>query len=1609
MFNAILFNSGLFNQIPEDSHPIQFLDGDAYSGQYSIIDGLQHSDFLPIDVYSGSSAEITYIQHSTTLSLDAYAGEIGKVIDFKTDPCFYHPDANNDFTFFCEYNAPAGEVNFVFPDNPCAAFAYFEAYSGETAKFLELFTADWLPFAYSGEELDLTLLTFKLIPLNEASTGESVSIPTILISKILDPIGYSGENSLFNSLYIPPRAELSIDGYADENTQLDLSASYGLSFNAYGDECGLADLTPTDYGSYILTEGPAAYWKFNEQTGTSATDSTGNNSAATINGPTLANASPVASKFAFYFDGTNDLVTGNPTSVVSANLTQELWVKPAAGATITLYTPSTSGFQGGSGQRYAVYPRQSGSGSGGGISVGSNGIQVVASGNSYCPVLLSYQQPISTTQYTHILVSWNDRTPTLYVNGVAVATGYQARSPFNSQGLPSDGSYGYYKGYMQDVAIYTSALTAAQAREHYLAGIGLHYIPRFEPLPSYSGEYADTDFTIDTTPVGYILNFSGEYTQAFLENNVRFYPDMVSGEYGYINNDYISIAPNSTFTHFHGLNGHSQTSTCLTLNALTSSSQSAGINAYFALPFQLQNDSDITLYFKRTKPSTWYDDDFTDAGLWFCFFPNYTPAQIAFATSSWGYDTPSYSSFKGAIIIRLRFSDSSAILVNYIDASSGTAKSNYLTVNSNWTTTETNGTDECSIVITASGSNTVIQARGKDKVVRQTGTFSDMANPFANGLSETTDTFLIHYHNYQANNSEVLCDMRIGTQEGFVLVPFITLGIAQAYSGENVLVDNLRTVSLFDAPAYSGEAGEWLLSTHPSVDLGIVTNPTGENTYVVLLTSSIIEVPNYSGEASAFSISFFPSAGLGILPGYAGESEYLDLITYAIFRNIDAREGQSANADLTTSPPVLLDPRAYGDENTLFDLSVELAIEVTGRSGENTLFLFDTHPSINLGIVASYTGQRAESLALVTSSVLSLPFYAGENNLLSFTTFPGLEVTLQFIEGETNLVSLATVSLLDGKAYHGQYGTSTLTTFIGSTFTPIFYPGTTADVSLRTIDRLNPIAYSGNNINVTLTDYSAIPLSLSVYSGENVNVAILPGITFPSIAYSGINATLDLYFIVNSGMPAGWYDGESVELSIAATDALPFVGYFGENVLLYFGTSFALYPTAYSGIYAQVSLTLNPFDQIDGAGYNGQIIYPTLNTTSRLPNIGYSGETILFDLHQNLQPNILLVAYDGETLIANLQISFQLPIGRCYSGNIVVVNQIDSEPNIHFYSDSMFGAVISTTDVFKMSEISSGQNCFLGLSVGKSEGIGFLGVYSGTTSLTSFDTVHHASLYVMFRTSIMTQVDIGSATYFDLNTDACCGVRRETTSNNLLMHLFVKDYLPEAISDGDRVVFSLDLRCNPRFSFECITGSTFDFNEYNGYLAMNFANGTECILNQFDADLTNRLCKGYFVPNGNWLVVEMNDVLPEECYADLFYSGTAMSCILSDDIVIRVNNFYNGEHLSPSLTTFPPWLFIFYSGERLWCELSVGFAIYPISRTGENFQFRFYEEPFICYTGASGECEITVDYKVRFKETGCLDNDFTYQNEDGDLIPELSNPIPVEGEPFYHSVLAECY
>jgi hypothetical protein len=43
-----------------------------------------------------------------------------------------------------------------------------------------------------------------------------------------------------------------------------------------------------------------------------------------------------------------------------------------------------------------------------------------------------------------------------------------------------------------------------------------------------------------------------------------------------------------------------------------------------------------------------------------------------------------------------------------------------------------------------------------------------------------------------------------------------------------------------------------------------------------------------------------------------------------------------------------------------------------------------------------------------------------------------------------------------------------------------------------------------------------------------------------------------------------------------------------------------------------------------------------------------------------------------------------------------------------------------------------------------------------------------------------------------------------------------------------------------------------------------------------------------------------------------------------------------------------------------------------------------------------------------FLEDGCLDNEYIWQDENGDPIPEKFNPVPVELDPYQHDIKARC-
>lgn len=210
--------------------------------------------------------------------------------------------------------------------------------------------------------------------------------------------------------------------------------------------------------------GVVARWKFDEGTGATASDSTGNGSTGTLGGSASWSSGFIGSN-SLDFNGTSGYVgvsASSSLSSVSNNFTISFWANPRSAHEID--PEGVTGVAGISGQRYVFGPTVSGvsTESGAGVSVGTNGVSVYEHGAGYMPSPLVYQGTING--WTHVTVVYENRQPRLYLNGQLVRTGATSPkatvrvTPWNLGG----NSYGYFDGKLDDVRVYNRVLSTGE-------------------------------------------------------------------------------------------------------------------------------------------------------------------------------------------------------------------------------------------------------------------------------------------------------------------------------------------------------------------------------------------------------------------------------------------------------------------------------------------------------------------------------------------------------------------------------------------------------------------------------------------------------------------------------------------------------------------------------------------------------------------------------------------------------------------------------------------------------------------------------------------------------------------------------------------------------------------------------------------------------------------------------------------------------------------------------------------------------------------------------------------------------------------------------------------
>jgi prepilin-type N-terminal cleavage/methylation domain-containing protein len=207
-------------------------------------------------------------------------------------------------------------------------------------------------------------------------------------------------------------------------------------------------------------------WNFDEGTGTTAIDSSGQENHGTISGAVYSTDTPQkaagqgSGKYALSFDGVNDYVN---TSLNTNNLTEpttfELWVKPTKTGRQTLI----SGYGDGSSANRWDFEYDS-AGDKKILWIEHGGLGTIYSAGT-----------VNTNTWTHLVVVHDNARNKLdfYINGAFDATGTISKNLTTNANFRIADRFPF-QGLIDEVRVYSAALTALEIQRLYVEGLPRH-------------------------------------------------------------------------------------------------------------------------------------------------------------------------------------------------------------------------------------------------------------------------------------------------------------------------------------------------------------------------------------------------------------------------------------------------------------------------------------------------------------------------------------------------------------------------------------------------------------------------------------------------------------------------------------------------------------------------------------------------------------------------------------------------------------------------------------------------------------------------------------------------------------------------------------------------------------------------------------------------------------------------------------------------------------------------------------------------------------------------------------------------------------------------------
>lgn len=221
------------------------------------------------------------------------------------------------------------------------------------------------------------------------------------------------------------------------------------------------------YSDVVLADSPLAYWRLDETSGaTQFSDASGNSHPATISGTPSYSTTHYVENGSVQFSGTQygSAASGTWCGTMSS-YSIEAWFATTVTGVKMLVSYDNSGASPGTATRvFMLY-----------VENGAVRFTPLMSSGSYVQ-LLSPSATYNDGLWHHAVGTWDGTTAKLYVDGSQVTSAALSGTTTSGGGQPiligtgnnnAPGNYLQYTGYLDEVALYSSALTSTQISTHF--------------------------------------------------------------------------------------------------------------------------------------------------------------------------------------------------------------------------------------------------------------------------------------------------------------------------------------------------------------------------------------------------------------------------------------------------------------------------------------------------------------------------------------------------------------------------------------------------------------------------------------------------------------------------------------------------------------------------------------------------------------------------------------------------------------------------------------------------------------------------------------------------------------------------------------------------------------------------------------------------------------------------------------------------------------------------------------------------------------------------------------------------------------------------------------